>query len=165
MGGMVAVVDIAERPEHVAVVAAFVHREWWSRSSLSLAVLTGWVEGCLSAGGFPGVLVAVAEGEAVGSVFVHATEAEDRPAFRPYLGALYVEPSWRRQGVGSALVRAAERRAADLGFPAIYLNAMPQRAPFYERLGWIVVERGYGPHGLSIMRRVLQADEPGSREA
>lgn len=149
---MAAIVDIRDRPEHVARVAAWVHGEWWSRSAVSLGEVTEWVRGCVAGSGFPGVLVAVAEGQAVGSVFLHTTEAPDRPAYTPYLGALYVEAG-RRQGVGRALVRALEQHAAGLGFRAIYLNATPQRTSFYDALGWVVVERRYGPRGLDVMRR------------
>ncbi|HEX8168794.1 MAG TPA: GNAT family N-acetyltransferase [Beijerinckiaceae bacterium] len=155
-----AVVDLRHHPEHAAAVAAWVHREWWSGSAVSLAALTEWAEGCAASNGFPGVLVAVSQGRAIGSVFLHGTEAEDRPAFTPYLGALYVEPSWRRQGVGRALVQAVERHAAGLGFDRLYLNAVPSRTSFYEPLGWKVVERAYGPHRLNIMRRALPAMRP-----
>src|SRR4051794_39083252 len=99
-------------------------------------VVRRWVSACAASNGFPGVLVAVAEGTAIGSVFLHRTEAEDRPAFTPYLGALYVEPPWRGQGVGRALVKAVEAHARELAFEALYLNASNSRASFYEALGW-----------------------------
>lgn len=149
---MVSVVDIRACPEHVAVVAGWVHREWWSRSAVSPEELKEFVRGCVAASGFPAVLVAVSERQAIGSVFLHPTEAPDRPAYTPYLGALYVDTPYRGQGVGRALVRAAEQQAAGLGFGALYLNAMPARTSFYESVGWVVVEPAYGPHRLDIMR-------------
>ncbi len=150
---MISIVDIRQCPEHVATVAGWVHREWWSRSAVSLEEVTAWVRGCVEASGFPGVLVAVADGQAIGSVFLHPTEAPDRPAYTPYLGALYVETGFRSRGVGRALVRDLEQRAHGLGFREVYLNAMPARTSFYEGLGWAIVESAYGPHGLDIMRR------------
>ena len=152
---MINIIDIRHCPEHVGAVAAWVHREWWARTTVSLGEIAAWVQNCVVSNGFPGVLVAVSNRAAIGSVFLHATEAEDRPAFTPYLGALYVEPSARGQGVGRALVRAIERHAAGLGFGQLYLNAIPDRTPFYQGLGWSVIESGYGEHGLNIMHRVL----------
>jgi GNAT superfamily N-acetyltransferase len=159
---MVDIADIRDAPEHMDAVAAWVHREWWSGSAVPPAALAEWVRDCAGADGFPGVLVAVSNGRAIGSVFLHRTEAEDRPAFTPYLGALYVEPPSRRQGVGRALVRAIERHAAGLGFDRLYLNAGPNRTSFYELLGWSVVETGYGARGLTIMCRVLDASALGT---
>ena len=154
---MFSIVDIRDSPGHVAAVAAWVHREWWSGSTVTPAALAEWVEVCTVADGLPAILVAVAEGRAIGSVFLHASEAENRPAYTPYLGALWVEPSWRRRGVGPALVRAVERHAARLGFRELYLNAAPGRTPFYEALGWRVVETGYGARSLDILRRAVSA--------
>ena len=154
---MFSIVDIRHCPEHAGLIAAWVHGEWWADSAVPPGEIAAWVRGCVAANGFPGVLVAVSDGSAIGSVFLHKTEAEDRPAYTPYLGALYVEPSARRQGVGRALVRAVERHAAGLGFGRLYLNAMPHRTSFYQALGWSVVESGYGVHGLDIMHRVLPA--------
>jgi GNAT superfamily N-acetyltransferase len=150
---MVSVVDIRDCPGHVAAVAGWVHREWWSRSAVSHEGLTEWVRGCVAGSGFPAVLVAVSEGQAIGSVFLHPTEAPDRPAYTPYVGALYVDAPHRSQGVGRALVRALEQHAAGLGYRALYLNAMPARTSFYQAIGWRVVETAYGPHGLNVMRR------------
>jgi GNAT superfamily N-acetyltransferase len=152
---MFSIVDIRDCPEHVATVAGWVHREWWSRSAVSLEELTEWVRGCVAGNGFPGVLVALGQTQAIGSVFLHPTEAPDRPAYTPYLGALYVDAPWRSQGVGRALVRALEQHAAGLGFRDLYLNAVPARISFYDALGWEIVEREYGAHGLNVMRRVL----------
>jgi hypothetical protein len=40
-----------------------------------------------------------------------------------------------------------------LGYSTLYLNAAEQLVPFYETLGWRVVERDYGWKKLYIVRR------------
>ena len=63
---------------------------------------------------------------------------------RGWLHSVAVRRSHQRQGVGSALVREAERRLLDLGCPKLNLQVMPGNAPvaaFYERLGFGVEER------------------------
>lgn len=59
----------------------------------------------------------------------------------------------RGQGLGVALVRAVEDYGNSLGDSAIYLNAADPLVPFYETLGWRVIERDYGSKKLNIMQR------------
>jgi predicted N-acetyltransferase YhbS len=64
------------------------------------------------------------------------------------------DPS-RRQGVGSTLVRHALWQVHHLGFAALYLYTHPVR-PFYERLGWEVLEETtYHERPVTIMRFLL----------
>jgi predicted N-acetyltransferase YhbS len=114
-----------------------------------------WLRTHLGEDGFPSTVVAVAGDEAIGSVSLHESEAEDRPHYRPYLAALFVRPDNRGEGVGAALVRAVEANARRLGHAVVYLNAADPVVGLYEALGWQVVERGYGPKQLNIMQRRL----------
>ncbi len=60
-----------------------------------------------------------------------------------------------RDQPSQALVRAVEAHARQLGHAVIYLNAADATAGLYERLGWQVVERDFGPKRLNIMRRAI----------
>jgi GNAT superfamily N-acetyltransferase len=126
-------VTLREQPRHLPVVAGWIHRQWWSDT-----------------------FVLMADGAPAGSVCLHETEAPDRPDYRPYLGALFVTPACRGRGFGAVLVRATEAQARRLGHPALYLNAAETVTPFYEALGWRVVERGYGRKRLNILQRTLR---------
>src|SRR4051794_17807146 len=56
-----------------------------------------------------------------------------------HLAQLSVHPDAMRQGVGSALVRAAKREARELGFDRLSLTTyrdLPWNGPFYARLGF-----------------------------
>jgi predicted N-acetyltransferase YhbS len=55
----------------------------------------------------------------------------DRPAL--LLGPLAVHPSYRCRGIGSALMRAALSRAAELGYRAVLLVG---DEPYYQRFGF-----------------------------
>jgi predicted N-acetyltransferase YhbS len=151
------IVSLREQPQHLPTVADWIHRQWWSETDVPTESIARWLNTHLGESGFPATFVAVLDGEAVGSVSLHETEAEDRPRYRPYLGALFVKPGHRGRGLGQVLVRAVEAHAGNLDHTTIYLNAADATAGLYERLGWQVVERACGRKQLNIMRRSLRA--------
>jgi GNAT superfamily N-acetyltransferase len=69
----------------------------------------------------PSVLVAVSDGQLLGSANLAASDLPPRPELTPWLAQLFVEPSRRRAGVGAALVRAVLERACRCGHPRVYL--------------------------------------------
>jgi len=148
-------VSLREQPQHLPTVAGWIHQQWWSGTGTPVQAIETWLSSHLNDEGFPITLLACAGEEIAGSVSLHETEAEDRPAYRPYLGCLFVKPGNRGQGIGVALVRAIEKHASLLGCRTLYLNAGDPMAAFYETLDWRIVERGYGRKRLNIMQRSL----------
>ena len=73
-----------------------------------------------------------ASGRVVGTIRLwHISAGAKRPAL--LLGPLAVHPSFRRKGIGSALVRAALAKAKALGHAAVLLVG---DEPFYRRFGF-----------------------------
>ena len=149
-------VSLQEQPQHLPTVAGWIHRQWWSGTRTTPEAIADWLGGHLNDEGFPATFVLLSDGKPAGPVCLHETEAADRPAYTPYLGALLVKAEHRGRGFGVALLRAAEAHAERLGRAAIYLNAADPVTPFYEARGWRVVERGYGPKRLNILERKLK---------
>jgi GNAT superfamily N-acetyltransferase len=148
-------ISLRDRPQYLKTIAEWIHTQWWANSGTPQAAIERWLSTHLGHKGFPMTLIVVADNEAIASVTLHETEAEDRPGYRPYLGALFVKPGNRGKGLGVALVQAIETQARSLGFSEMYLNAADPLVGFYGDLGWVVVERNYGPKGLNILRRDL----------
>jgi N-acetylglutamate synthase-like GNAT family acetyltransferase len=71
---------------------------------------------------------------------------------------VWVEPHARERGVGGALVNRATQGCFDQGFARAYLCARPQRAIYYERLGWIPIEQNVGPRHLSVFVRIADPE-------
>ncbi len=78
-----------------------------------------------------------------------------------YVGRLAVLPGHRGEGIGTALVRACERRAAELGIDEVRLAvriALPALRAMYERMGYAAfdeeVREGYGPIATWMRRRL-----------
>src|ERR1700761_6970388 len=135
--------SLREQKRHLGTVAAWIHLTWWSDTATPVEAIEQWLATHLGDGGFPATLIAIEGDEICGTVSLHESEAEDRPDFKPYLGALFVKPEHRGKGLGVALVRAVELHAGRLGHAKLHLNAGDATSPFYEGLGWQIVERGY----------------------
>jgi len=83
-------------------------------------------------------LVAEADGRVVGTVMA------GYEGHRGWLNYVGVDPSRRREGIGRALVAAAERRLRELGCPKVNLQVRALNAEvvaFYEALGYAVEPR------------------------
>ncbi|ACQ81832.1 GCN5-related protein N-acetyltransferase [Beutenbergia cavernae DSM 12333] len=113
-------------------------------------------------------LAASDDGTPLGSVgvkwqgFGRPEEAAALPGV-PEISGLYVRPSSRGRGIGSALLRVAEERIAARGIPlaALAVNVENVRArALYEREGYVDVRvRSTGPKGTdALLARVLHLD-------
>lgn len=83
-----------------------------------------------------GALVCEAGGEVAGCVF-YAPKAGYL-----YVGRLAVVPEYRRRGIGDLLLRAAERRAAELGLSHVRLGvrlALGTLRAYYEARGYVPI--------------------------
>lgn len=149
------IVSLRDQPQHLPTVADWIHRQWWSDTDTPVEAIERWLRTHLNDGGFPATFIAVFGDEVAGSASLHESEAEDRPDYKPYLGALFVEPGHRGRGLGALLVGAVEAHAGRLSYAALHLNAADAVSGFYENLGWETVERAYGGKRLNIMRRLL----------
>jgi len=93
------------------------------------------------------VVVAELDGQVVGLAHLQVTPTIelDRPAAK--IGALGVDESHRRQGIGRALVEAMESEARARGCGVIFLTTSERRDEahaFYEHLGLEHTGRRYG---------------------
>ena len=135
--------DLADHPQHVAPVAAWL-REEFGRDVEEPSSAAGWeekVRGFLGRDAAPIAFVALDGGVPVGTATLVANLIPGLPPYVPRLAFLYVVPEHRRRGLGAALTRHVESAAARLGHRRLYLYATDVE-PLYARLGWQVVERG-----------------------
>ncbi len=78
-------------------------------------------------------LVAEQDGRLLGHILMTRHEAAEGVPSALYLAPLSVSPAFQRQGVGSALVKAACAHGAAMGYQAAFLVGDPQ---YYSRLGF-----------------------------
>lgn len=76
-----------------------------------------------------------------------------------HIGAMWVDPALRGQGLGTQLIAAAEAHARELGCHSAYLDTFSfQARPFYERCGYEVfgtLEDFPAGHQRFFMRKSL----------
>jgi len=74
-----------------------------------------------------------------------------------HIGRMAVLPTWRRHGVGAALLNELVRVAIEQGFDQVMLNAQVQAMGFYGRYGFAPEGEEFLDAGISHrrMRRVL----------
>jgi GNAT superfamily N-acetyltransferase len=142
--------DLRQQPEFFDIVADRIWRASWKAIGTPLDYITGRLHENLNAEPIPIALFAHDGGKFLGTASVIASDLEERPQLTPWVAAVWVEPHARSRGVGAALVGRAARDCFALGIARAYLCARPALTSFYERLGWIPVERDVGEHGLTV---------------
>ena len=93
-------------------------------------------------------------GRIIGGCGLIENDFVDRVDLRPYLCALFVEPSARGNAFGAALLDCARRGGARLGFDRLYLCT--NHTDYYERYGWRHIGTGRHPGGGTS--RIYEAD-------
>jgi GNAT superfamily N-acetyltransferase len=155
---------LADYPEYVSTVAAWVHGQWGHLvPARTLAQVEAKFRTHLNRARAPLTLLALQEDAARGSrtpagtASIYLQDMATRPELTPWMAAVYVAPEFRGQGIGSQLVQAIEAQARTLGIARLYLYT-PDQEHLYARLGWVTQEHTthYG-EAVVIMTRELIA--------
>ena len=96
------------------------------------------------------VLIAEANGEPVGSLYCALKDGG------LYLTRMAVRPDRQKQGIGCALLSAAEAEARTLGPRKLTLRVrvnLPENRAYFERAGFRVTGRGQDPPAGPLIRR------------
>lgn len=143
-----AISDLKDRPDFLPAVADQLWQAWWRAEGLSAAGMETLVGESLRGAPLPFTLVAHRGDTFLGTASVIANDLAARPAYTPWLAAVFVEPEARGAGIAASLVRHATKRAFRLPIERLYLNAVPAVSALYEKLGWSIVEADVG--GVNI---------------
>jgi GNAT superfamily N-acetyltransferase len=90
--------------------------------------------------GYETALLAEVDGQPAGSCLFVREEIDPKHDLTPWLAALYVAPEFRKQGIATALVRAIEQHARNVGCRELHLYTITAE-PLYAKLGWVTRER------------------------
>ena len=147
---------LADHPDAVPVVAAWLHQKWFRNLDLSPSETEEKVRSWLSREEIPLALLALVDSVPVGVVSIIEDDDPLSPEPAYCLNGLYVVAPWRRRGIGGMLCRRALVEARRLGLPALSLYTRDAEF-YYQGLGWkkvvdTVIESGPGIELVAFMR-------------
>ena len=149
----VEVKQLSECPEHLLAVGTWIYEEWWKRPNSTSEVVLRLLRSHTEKDKVPFTVVALTNGQPVGSCCVIENDCVHRPQYAPWVAAVYVKPELRGQGVASALLQEAARIAARVPVQGLYIDCHVKTAPVYEKSGWTILEREVGDKDSVIMFR------------
>ncbi len=144
---------LADYTEHIPTLAKWFHDEWgYLAPGRSLAEQMERVRMKANRGTMPMAFIALDGDTPIGSASLVECDMHSRSHLKPWLSSVFVAPSYRRRGVGTALVSRVVRAAKEQGFPLLYLWT-PNEERFYAKRGWEVIERTeYKKENAVVMR-------------
>lgn len=150
------IVYLADHREHIPRLAKLLHQEFGrEHPNASPAGQILKLKRRSNRGKIPTTFVALSGDELLGSASLIDHEITSHPELTPWLAAVYVRPKYRRQGIGSRLVRRVEEEAKALGVSRLYLFT-PDMEKFYETLGWrTIIEERYRGQDITIMTQKM----------
>jgi N-acetylglutamate synthase-like GNAT family acetyltransferase len=131
---------LADHPEVLPTLAQWQHDEWgYLRLGDSVEARSARLQSYSQRDGVPLTVVALENGELVGSASLVRNDMETRPELTPWLAGVFVAPEYRRRGVGAELVSRVMGEAAAQKIPLLYLYTVHSES-FYANLGWSLQE-------------------------
>lgn len=146
----VTISDLRQQPAFFDAVADRIWRTWWKERGFPADYIAGRLRENMNPSPIPFALVAHRDETFFGTASVIAADLEERPQYSPWVAAVWVEPKYRMQEIGSALVARAVSDVFALNFRRVYLCADKERRRFYTRQDWLPIEEDVGERHLTV---------------
>ena len=157
MSTNVRIEHLAEHHEEVPTVARWLMEQWGHLCpNVGYEEFVATMERRTAHHQIPQTFVALEDGVLIGTASLIEHDVPTRAELTPWLASVYVDPRFRKRGIGSALVRAVLQEARNLGLEKLYLIT-PDQVPFYRRQGWQEMEEiVYRGEAVTIMVYALR---------
>ena len=143
---------LADHPEFLSTLAQWQHGEWgYLRPGDTIEARLARLQASAGRGSIPFTIVALDNGEMLGSASLIRHDMDTRLELTPWLAGVFVAPEHRRRGIGAQLVRRIMAEAGPLHVSVLYLYTVHSEA-FYSNLGWSLLEHtAYREQKVAIM--------------
>lgn len=142
------IINLTDAPAYLQTLASWHHEEWRDLNPGQTLDQRMQKMQCHMEGRFiPSTYLAV-DGLLLGSAAIVESDMDNRKDLSPWLASVYVDKQYRRQGIGSRLVKHIVDKARHQGIKNLYLFT-PDQECFYQQLGWQVLEKTHY-HGVEV---------------
>ena len=123
-------------PEAIPVITNWLVDEWGHTSDeLNFENISSFLQKQTIMNQIPETFVAIKKGKFIGTASLYQNDLSTRPDLTPWLAAVYVDPEFRTEGVGSGLVKYILKESHQLGIKNLYLWTA-NKMDFYSKIGW-----------------------------
>ncbi len=140
----------------VLTVARWHHETWGSITGRSVEIRAEEMNSHRESRSIPLTRVGWVDGTPVGTAALDAHDMSTHMVLTPWLASVYVEPEYRRRGIGEQLCRAVVEDAHRLGVETLYLFT-PDKMDYYAAMGWRALFReSYRGEDVTVMELGLK---------
>ena len=150
------IVELKDAAEYLQTIAEW-HQAEWSHLNPgeTLEQRKTRMRTYLSEAFIPSMFIALEKDRLLGTAAIVEHDMDSHRELSPWLASVYVDKHYRRQGIGSMLVRHVMQQAVNQQIPKLFLFTPDQRT-FYERLGWtLFLQEQYHGEQVSLMQLVF----------
>ena len=147
------IINLATAPQHIPTIAAWHHAQWgYLNPGGTLEARIAKMQRYVKGNAIPSMYICIDGEKVVGTAALVENDMDSHPELSPWLASVYVDTDYRNRGVGATLVKQIVSAAKSAGFPLLYLFT-PDRAAFYQSLGWeIVAQESYRGSEATLMK-------------
>jgi N-acetylglutamate synthase-like GNAT family acetyltransferase len=149
---------LADFPEHIPQLTDWLHHEWgYLNPQRSIQQVEQQFYNHLNYTNLPITFIALDETNVAGTATLTLYDMDTHPDIPFWLSAVYVAPTYRKQGVGKKIVNWCTEKAKRLGIDHLHL-ATPDKHPWYAKMGWQAKEQTIY-HGYKVNLMSLQLND------
>ena len=144
---------LAEDAGEISTVAGWLYHEWGHLvKGRTLETAYSKVKQSLSPEEIPLTLVCCLDDQLVGTAGIDHSDMSTHPELTPWMVSVYVEPPFRKKGIGTALCQRIIDEFLRLGIKTAYLFT-PDQEHLYARLHWkTFLREDYRGEQVAIMK-------------